>query len=436
VCENLSMILFLSIAIAIAALILIVLALGIKRSVQSQTMSSNERLAVFKDRKREIETDLAANRISKADADTAIDDLSSQLEREANDLLLGMTVQPANEQKYRTSWAWVASLLAFGGVMGAAAYSYLGAPELTEPSFRAAYEKAQEDGTAQKSTNSTPAPTAEQLAQTIDELKNLAEKKPTEAPVWGSLGRAYRMAGKPNEAAQAYAKANALGLNSPDFLVDYAEAIAASKQGDFSGLPVEMLGQALKQNPDLPKGIALMAAAQYRLGNFVQAKIYLEKTLAALPPGSEQAKAVQGALDKISSSQPRPTTEAKTIALSATVTLDKPMIVALRNAKMDQAALFIALRSPDRPMPIAAKKIEWLSVSQALQNGQSIKVELDSSNLLAASAFDETQELVLVARLSPQGSATRSAGDFTGSTNAFQLAKTKAISVQINQVNP
>jgi cytochrome c-type biogenesis protein CcmH len=430
------MILFLSIAIAIAALTLIVLALGIKRSVQSQTMGSNERLAVFKDRKREIETDLAANRISKADAETAIDDLSSQLEREANDLILGTTIQPANEQKYRTSWAWVASLLAFGGVMGAAAYSYLGAPELTEPSFRAAFEKAQGEGTAQKSTDSPPPPTAEQLAQTIDELKNLAEKKPTEAPVWGSLGRAYRMAGKPNEAAQAYAKAKALGLNSPDFLVDYAEAIAASKQGDFSGLPVEMLGQALKQNPDLPKGIALMAAAQYRLGNFVQAKIYLEKTLAALPPGSEQAKAVQGAIDKISMSQPRPTTEEKVIALSATVTLDKQMIAALRNAKMDQAALFIALRSPDRPMPIAAKKIEWLSVSQALQNGQSIKVDLDSSNLLVASAFDETQELVLVARLSPQGSATRSAGDLTGSTNAFQLAKTKAISVQINQVNP
>jgi cytochrome c-type biogenesis protein CcmH len=436
VCENLLMILFLSIAIAIAALTLIVLAMGIKRSVQSQTIGSNERLAVFKDRKREIETDLAENRISKVDADLAIDDLSSQLEREANDLIVGNPTQTLDVQKYRTSWAWVSSLLAFSCVLGAAAYNYLGAPELTEPSFRAAYDKAQGGGAAQSSSDSPAAPTAEQLAKTIDELQGLTEQKPTDAAVWGSLGRAYRMASKPGEAAQAYAKAKALGLNSPDFLVDYAEAIAASKQGDFSGLPVEMLGEALKQNPELPKGIALMGAAQYRLGNFGQAKIYLEKTLAALPPGSEQAKAVQGAIDQISMSQPRTTNEEKKATISATVTLDVQMIKVLTNTRMDQAALFIAVRSPDRPMPIAAKKIQWMSVSDALQKGESIKVDLDSSNLLTASSFDEAQDLILVARLSPQGSATRSTGDMTGTTKTFQLSKTKTISVQINQANP
>jgi cytochrome c-type biogenesis protein CcmH len=421
------MILFLCIAIAIAALTLIVLALGIKRSVQSQTSGSNERLAVFKDRKREIEADRDANRISAEDALQAIDDLSVQLEREADDLITNNSIKPLQQGKFGTSWAWVASLLIFGGAMGAAAYSYLGAPELTEPSFRAAYGKAQ---------SGEVAPTAEQLAKTIEDLKVMAEQKPTDPTVWGSLGRAYRMASKPSEAATAYAKAKTLGLNSPDFLVDYAEAIAASKQGDFSGLPVEMLAQALQQNPDLPKGIALMGAAQYRLGNFAQAKIYLEKTLAALPQGSEQAKAVQGAIDQIAQNHPHATSEAKKVVFTATVTLGKEMLNILQSAKMEQAALFVALRTPDRPMPIAAKKLDWASVSQALQKGQSISVDLDNSNMLAGGTLDELQELLAVARISPQGSATRAAGDMTGTTASFKLAKTKSVSIQINQVNP
>jgi cytochrome c-type biogenesis protein CcmH len=434
VCENLLMILFLSIAIAIAALTLIVLAFGIKRSVQSNTSGPNERLAVFKDRKREIEADRDANRISAADATQAIDDLSMQLEREANDLIASSSVKPLHSAKFGTSWAWVTALLIFGGALGAAAYSYLGAPELTEPSFRAAYERAQSGEATQNASD--VAPTAEQLAKTIEELKLLAEQKPTDATVWGSLGRAYRMASKPSEAATAYANAKALGLNSPDFLIDYSEAIAASKQGDFSGLPVEMLTQALQQNPELPKGIALMGAAQYRLGNFAQAKIYLEKTLAALPPGSEQAKAVQGAIDQISLNQPRAVADERKVTFKATVTLGKEMLDVIKSAKMEQAALFIALRSPDRPMPIAAKKLDWASVAVALQKGESITVELDSSNLLAGGTLDEAQDLLAIARLSPQGSATRAAGDMTGTTAPFRLAKTKSIAIQINQVNP
>jgi cytochrome c-type biogenesis protein CcmH len=428
------MILFLSIAIAIAALTLIVLALGIKRSIQFQATGSNERLAVFKDRKREIEADRDANRISADDAAQAIDDLSRQLEREADDLIASNSVKPQHPVKLGTSWAWVASLLVFGGAMGAAAYSYLGAPELTEPSFRTAYEKAQ-SGEASQNTSDT-APSAEQLAKTIEDLKVLTEQQPSDATVWGSLGRAFRMASKPGEAATAYAKAKALGLNSPDFLVDYAEAIAASKEGDFSGLPLEMLTQALTQNPDLPKGIALMGAAQYRLGNFAQAKTYLEKTLAALPPGSEQARAVQGAIDQISQNQPRTATQEKNVVFSVTVTLSKDMLDTIKIAKMEQAALFIALRSPDRPMPIAAKKLTWASVAQALQKGERISVDLDSSNLLAGAHFDEAQELLAVARLSPQGSATKAPGDLTGTTAPFRLLNTQSVAIQMNQVNP
>jgi cytochrome c-type biogenesis protein CcmH len=437
VCENLLMILFLIVSLIISACTFIALAIGIKRSVQMHTTSSNERLAVFKDRKREIEADRDAGRISSEDANQAIDDLSIQLEREAQDLVSSSKApSAASNLDTRTtgttvSWPWTAGLLGLGCAVSLAAYTYLGAPELTEPSFRAAFEKAQSAETAAPAK----APTADELAQTIENFKKLAVDKPNDPSVWGSLGRAYRMANKPSESAQAYAQAKALGLNSPDFLVDYAEAIAFSKQGDFSGLPVELLTKALEQNPDLPKGIALMGAAQFRLGNFVEAKKYLQKTLAALPPGSEQAKAVQGAIDQISTAAAPSGEKNAGPTIRAKVSMSPEILEKIKGTDLSQASLFVALRSPLQPMPIAAKKIDWAGVAVQLQKGESIEVVLDSSNLLARGAFDEKQELIAVARLSPKGNATKAGGDVTGTSTAFKLEANQSIVVRIDQVN-
>jgi cytochrome c-type biogenesis protein CcmH len=437
------MILLLSISGVLVALTLIVMAIGIKRSINSQPLGANERLAVFRDRKQEIEADQLAKRISAEDANQAIDDLSVQLEREAQDLIGSANLKKAPDQPLlplTTSWPWVAAMLSVSFIVAAASYNYLGAPELTEPSFRQAYEKAQAGG---EQAEANKAPTQEDIAKTIDELKKLSLQKPDDPTVWGSLGRANRMANNADEAVKAYAKAKSLGLNSPDFLVDYAESIASSKKGDFSGLPVELLGQALTQNPDLPKGIALMGAAQYRLGNFAEAKKYLLKTLAALPPGSDQAKAVQGAIDQISQNQPKPqnsaasaASEPKKLTLISTISLSPALIESMKGANLSQAAMFVAVRSPQRPMPIAARKIEWANVAAQLQKGEAVKIDIDSSHLLAGGSFDEQQDIIIAARISQTGSATRAPGDLSGSSATFQIGKTKAASVQINQANP
>jgi cytochrome c-type biogenesis protein CcmH len=434
------MILLLSISGALVALTLIVIAIGIKRSINSQPLGADERLAVFRDRKQEIEADRLAQRISAEDASQAIEDLSLQLEREAQDLIGSASLKKAPVQPLTTSWPWVTAMLCLSFIVAAASYGYLGAPELTEPSFRQAFEKAQTGG---EQADANKPPSKEDIAKTIEELIKLSVQKPDDPTVWGSLGRANRLANNPDEAVKAYAKAKSLGLSSPDFLVDYAESIAASKKGDFSGLPVELLSQALTQNPDLPKGIALMGAAQYRLGNFAEAKKYLLKTLAALPPGSDQAKAVQGAIDQISQNQPNQqnsagsaAAEPKKLTLISTISLSPALVESIKGANLSQAALFVAVRSPQRPMPIAARKIEWANVAAQLQKGEAIKIDIDSSHLLAGGAFDEQQDVIVAARISQTGSATRAPGDLSGSSTTFKMATTKAASVQINQANP
>jgi cytochrome c-type biogenesis protein CcmH len=426
------MILLLAVISALVLVLLAFLFLGVHRSSRQQLSGDSKRLAVFKDRKSEITADRNSGRISEQESELAIADLTQQLQHEAPDLLSPSDAQSATGLGYKASWAWAVGLIFVGVVIGLGAYSWLGAPELTDASFRNAMQTP--DANAPKVT----------LAQTIEELKKLSLEKPKDASVWGSLGKAHRMNGEAAAAVIAYTKAKSLGLSSPEFLVDYAESIAASNGGDFSGEPLAMLTEALRVSPDLPKGIALMGAAQYRLGNLKEAKVYLQKTLAALPQGSEQAKAVQAALDQVEGKNLKApaaaTATAPKLLLQGTLTLDPSLKNQLSSISAGQASLFVALRSSDRPMPLAAIKIELSAVKDLLLKNEPIPFEIDESQLLSKPLTPSTSGYLVNVRISAAGVATKNSGDLQGASANFKELLPSPVAaklaVAINQVVP
>jgi cytochrome c-type biogenesis protein CcmH len=426
------MILLLAVISALVLVLLAFLFLGVHRSSRQQLSGDSKRLAVFKDRKNEITADRNSGRISEQESELAIADLTQQLQHEAPDLLSPSDAQSATGLGYKASWAWAVGLIFVGVAIGLGAYSWLGAPELTDASFRNAAQTP--DANAPKVT----------LAQTIEELKKLSLEKPKDASVWGSLGKAHRMNGEAAAAVIAYTKAKSLGLSSPDFLVDYAESIAASNGGDFSGEPLAMLTEALRVSPDLPKGIALMGAAQYRLGNLKEAKVYLQKTLAALPQGSEQAKAVQAALDQVEGKNLKApaaaTATAPKLLLQGTLTLDPSLKNQLSSISASHASLFVALRSSDRPMPLAAIKIELSAVKDLLLKNEPIPFEIDESQLLSKPLTPSTSGYLVTVRISAAGVATKNSGDLQGASANFKELLPSPVAaklaVAINQVVP
>jgi cytochrome c-type biogenesis protein CcmH len=418
---------FLLVACIVVCCVLLFIVLGMRwansNKLQSAGLQSSARLAVFKDRKRELDADFLAGRVSQGEAQVAIDELSTQLQREASDLIDAPQAIP--EASPRLSWAWAIGLLVPAIAIGLASYLFLGAPELTEQSFRDSFTKdTQQSSDAQ---NKQP---------DLEALKQLSIDKPTDASVWGSLGRGYRLANNYPDAVTAYAKAKALGLNSAEFLVDYAESIAASKRGDFSGEPVAMLAQALKLSPDLPKAIALMGAAQYRLGNFSEAKIYLKRTLDALPAGSEQAAAVQGAIDQISAAQSGKQSGAgPAMSFTGSIGVSPALKDQLSALPSTTAAMFVAVRTPERPMPIAAIKIAIADAKAALSTAGQIDFTIDEKNLLPGGSFGDQKSLIVVARISPTGSATRAVGDLTGSSQPFFAKSKNLVSFTVDTVS-
>jgi cytochrome c-type biogenesis protein CcmI len=425
---------FLICALVIIFCLLALLSVGVARSKQTINDPAR-RLAVFRDRKLEISADQRSGRLTTSEAEQAIDDLSKQLQHEAQDLVTGDSDHmhpPTAPKAERTHWVWLMASAMGSLLIGVAAYGYLGAPELTEASFRNSFERAQSE------TKATEKPTAAQLQEAILELEQLAKTKPNDPAVWGSLGRAYRMNNNPNEAVKAYAKSKELGLSSPDFLVDYAESMAASKNGDFSGEPMAMLSQALKQSPDLPKAVALMGAAQFRLGNLKEARVYLVKTLEALPPGSPQAQAVQGALNQIDG---KPATEAK-LLVKGSISLSPELFAALKAMPADQGAIFLALRSEDKPMPLAAIKLKLSQARAALLAGEALPFEINDSQLLGPlpAATPKSVGFLATVRISLQGTATKTKGDLFGNSQPISdllpATGANAVQVKIDQVTP
>ena len=436
-CENADMTLFLFVSFLICALVLGCLLFGTRtaaRAAVSNSLSLNdERLSVFKDRRKELESDHHAGRLNERDYASALADLYDQLEREAPELFntvsssvvqdssLGFAKPPVPAKTN----AWVAAAIAASFLISVASYLSIGAPELTESAYRDELTQAQ---------NQMKAGLSGKLAPTgdIEEVKKLLVASPNDASLWASLAKLERMGGNPINAVIAFEKASSLGLKSPEFLVDYAEAIAASKNGDFSGEPLAMLTQALKLAPDLPKAIALMGAAQLRLGNGEQAAIYLKRTLGFLEPGTPQAQAVQAALERMA---PQAELPIKPFLIRGVATVDADLQSKLITLDPQQAAIFIAARSASRPMPIAALRLPL----SALKNG-SVSFELSAQNQLSSEPLKEQTELIIVARISANGTATKSAGDLVGTTSALPIntllepAVKTPLSIRINRV--
>jgi cytochrome c-type biogenesis protein CcmH len=233
--------------------------------------------------------------------------------------------------------------------------------------------------------------------------------------------------------------------------------------GDFSGRPVELLAQALRIDPNDGKAVALMGAAQYRLGNLAGALDHLRRLERNLEPGSDEAARLSEAIARIeaelasrgpagqaqapgttapavpapsapaapapsaqaSANGPQAPAAAAAQGVSGTVTIDE----ALRSTIPAGAVLFVIARDPEGPRtPLAVLRLPanaW-PARFALGDGDA----MDPARPLSAAG-----KLVIEARVSASGDAMRASGDPIG-TSAPVTAGSGEITVRIDRRVP
>jgi cytochrome c-type biogenesis protein CcmH len=204
----------------------------------------------------------------------------------------------------------------------------------------------------------------------------------------------------------------------------------------LQGAPTELLDRALLLDPNYPKALALSGTAAMERGDFAAVINYWEKLLKQIPPGSEDARMIEGGIhqarqllaqnkggtpDQINHPASKPVAAGKE-HISGTVTLSD----ALKSKVDPNDTLFVLARAaqgPKMPLAILRKQVKDLPLSFNLDDSMAMSPQMKMSN------FDK---VIVVARISKSGNAMPQPGDLLGMSKPLALGTT-GIKIDIDQ---
>lgn len=257
----------------------------------------------------------------------------------------------------------------------------------------------------------------------ISALEKRVEDNDQDGEALVMLARSYMEIDRFADSAKIYAKLVKLIPDEAWVWADYADAQAMAAGQTLRGKPTEFINKALQLDPNHMKSLALAGSAAMERGDFAAAIKHWDKLLKQLPPGSEDAMAIQGGINEArqllshmkSGGKTAPTLEqiappeqmasaAGKERITGRVTLDP----SLKGKYSPDDTLFVLARAAEGPkMPLAIVRMRVADLP--------LDFELDDSMAMAPqmtlSAFDQ---VVIVGRISKSGTAMPQAGDAEG----------------------
>jgi cytochrome c-type biogenesis protein CcmH len=138
--------------------------------------------------------------------------------------------------------------------------------------------------------------TQENVEKMVSEFALKMEKDPGNLKGWAMLARSYRILGRNEDAAKAYARAGNFVDTDPQLLADYADVLASNANGNFAGKPLLLINQALKLDPNNLMALWLSGTASFSAANYKAAAQTWEKLATQLPPNSDESRAIEGSI--------------------------------------------------------------------------------------------------------------------------------------------
>lgn len=135
--------------------------------------------------------------------------------------------------------------------------------------------------------------TPDMINQMVERLASRLKDNPTDYTGWARLANAYKVQGKLDLAAQAFAKTGPLLDTDANMMSQYADLLATRAKGDFKGQPTTLINKALSIDPKQPNALMMAAQAAYQTGNYTKAIAHWETVLTVLPSGSADSDQVK-----------------------------------------------------------------------------------------------------------------------------------------------
>lgn len=281
------------------------------------------------------------------------------------------------------------------------------------------------DATRVAEKNAEQPMTREGVEKMVAEFATKMEKDPSNLKGWAMLARSYRILGRNQEAAVAYERAGSFIDSDPQLLADYADVLATNANGSFAGKPTQLINKALKLDPNNLMALWLSGTAFYTSGNYKAAVQAWEKLAQQLPPGTEEARSIEGSIAEARSKGGLPSASpvaAGGKAISGTIEIAADLKSKLKAGDI----VMVIARQPGERMPVAVLKtaVSEFPMSFSLTDALAMNPSAPLSKLSEAS---------IEVRVSKTGMAKPESGDLISSAKTVKVGSSN-VRLLIDQV--
>jgi cytochrome c-type biogenesis protein CcmH len=275
------------------------------------------------------------------------------------------------------------------------------------------------------------------IAKMVAALAQKLEQEPGNLQGWAMLGRSYKVMGRDVEAEKAFERAGTFLDNDAQLLAEYAAVVATNAKGDFSGKPIRLIDKALKVDPQNPSALWLAGTAVLSRRDYDGAIRIWERLAKLMPPGSEDARNLQGAIDEVramgaksgsatagSAVASAPDTNASSASVAGTVELD----ASLKAKAAPGDTVMVIARVPGTRMPVAVLRVPATQLP--------LKFTLDDSLSMSPQArISGATEVEVEARISKSGLAKAESGDLISTVQTVKVGA-RDVTLHVSQVRP
>lgn len=132
----------------------------------------------------------------------------------------------------------------------------------------------------------------------ITKLRAKLDDTPKSAKGWYLLGRLYINQNEKQNAVEAFATAYQFNPSDEQYAVNYAHSLWLLHNRQFTEQIIEIFNNLLKNNPNQPDALAMLAMNAYVREADEDAIGYWQRLLKLAPPQSEEAQAIRKAIAK------------------------------------------------------------------------------------------------------------------------------------------
>ena len=359
-------------ALAVASLALLLRPL-LARKTPAAPARSEVNVSIYRDQLRELDADLAAGTLARADYERARAELEARLLED---------VQSEETSGTQRGGRRAPILLAIMvPLLAAGVYFAVGKPAALQGDPQAV--------------------SAAQVEAMVGRLAARMRENPEDVEGWKMLGRSYSVLGRFAEAADAYAKAAVREPRDAQLLADFADALAMARGQSLEGEPEKLVLRALEIDPNNLKALALAGTAAFGRNDFAGAAAYWERMLPHVPPNSEDARTIRENV-----AEARKLTGTASAVLKGTVSISP----ALKAKASPDDVVFVfarAVEGPPMPLAVARTRVRDLPYEFRLD---------DSMAMTPQAKLSAFPRVVVGARVSKSGNAAAQPGDLQGAS--------------------